>query len=316
MSLFWRLFLANAAILVVGTVLVVVYPGPLHAHRAGFDLAILLAAIVTMLIVNGLLLRRLLGPLERLAERMEAADVLRGGQRVPVEGAGEIATLERTFNRMLRRLEEERREAGAHSLKAQEAERERLARGLHDEVGQSMTAVLLQLKRLAANASPEQRAQLAQAQEVVRASLGDVRRLAQELRPELLDHLGLVSALAELANGFEKHTRVPVVQRLERDLPRLDPQSELVFYRVAQESLTNIARHAEANEVLLSLQSGKESVVLRVVDDGRGLDPEHVEGGGLRGIRERALIIGGAIAIKPGPTGGVEVRLEVPAGRG
>jgi two-component system, NarL family, sensor histidine kinase UhpB len=315
MSLFWRVFLANAAILVVGTVLVVVYPGPLHAHRAGFDLAILLIALVTMVIVNGLLLRRLLQPLQRLAERMEAADVLRGGQRVPVEGVGEIGRLELSFNRMLARLEEERREAGARALRAQEAERERLARGLHDEVGQSMTAVLLQLKRLTANASPEQRPQLAEAQEVTKTSLDDVRRLAQELRPELLDHLGLASALAELAGGFEKRSQVRVQRKLARDLPPLDAQSELVLYRVAQESLTNIARHAEASEVTLSLESGKESVVLRVVDDGKGLDPEHVEGGGLRGIRERALIIGGAAAIKPGPAGGVEVRLEVPAGR-
>jgi two-component system sensor histidine kinase UhpB len=313
MSLFWRVFLANAAILVVGTLLVVVYPGPLHAHRARVDLGILLIALVTMVIVNGLLLRRLFRPLQHLAERMEAADVLRGGQRIPVTSVGEIGILEQTFNKMLERLEEERREAGAHSLRAQEAERRRLARGLHDEVGQSMTAVLLQLKRLTATASPEQRTQLAEAQEVVKTSLADVRRLAQELRPELLDHLGLASALAELASGFEQRTHVHVERQLERDLPPLDPQSELVLYRVAQESLTNIARHAQAGEVLLSLENGKETVVLRVVDDGRGLDPEHVEGGGLRGIRERALIVGGAAAIKPGPKGGVEVRLEVPA---
>jgi two-component system sensor histidine kinase UhpB len=170
----------------------------------------------------------------------------------------------------------------------------------------------LQLKRLAANASPEQRGQLAEAQEVVKTSLDDVRRLAQELRPELLDHLGLASALTELASGFEQRTHVRVRRRLERDLPPLDPQAELVLYRVAQESLTNVARHAQAGEVLLSLERGKRSVVLRVVDDGQGFAPEQVEGGGLRGIRERALIVGGAVAIKPGPNGGVEVRLELP----
>ena len=99
-----------------------------------------------------------------------------------------------------------------------------------------MTAVLLHLKRLAANASPEQRTQLAEAQKVVKTSLDDVRRLAQELRPELLDHLGLASALAELASGFEQRTHVRVRRQFERDLPPLDPQAELVFYRVAQES--------------------------------------------------------------------------------
>jgi two-component system, NarL family, sensor histidine kinase UhpB len=315
MSLFWRVFLANAAILVVGTVALVFYPGHLHEHRALRDLVLLLVALVVMVIVNALLLRRLFEPLRRLAGRMEATDVLRGGQRLPVESIGEVGVLEQSFNDMLERLEAERKEAGARALRAQEAERQRLARGLHDEVGQSMTAVLLQLKRLAATATDEQQAQLAEAQEVVKASLDDVRRLAQELRPELLDHLGLASALSELASSFEQRTNVHVERRFERELPPLDPQSELVLYRVAQESLTNITRHAQASEVLLSLEGGNGSVVLRIVDNGRGFDPGHLEGGGLRGIRERALIIGGAAAIKPGPEGGVEVRLEAPIGR-
>lgn len=312
--MFWRVFAANAAILIVGTLVVVVYPGPLHEHRALFDVVVLLGALLVMLIVNGLLLRHLFRPLERLAERMEAADVLRGGQRLPVDSVGEIGALEQTFNRMLDRLEKERRDAGAHALQAQEEERRRLARGLHDEVGQSMTAVLLQLKRLAADASPEQRMQLAEAQKVVKTSLADVRRLAQELRPELLDHLGLASALEELASGFEQRTHVRVQRSLERDLPLLDQQAELVLYRVTQESLTNVARHAQASQVLLSLEHGQGSIVLRVIDNGKGFEPEHVEGGGLRGIRERALIVGGAVAIEPGPDGGVEVRLEVPIG--
>jgi two-component system sensor histidine kinase UhpB len=310
--MFWRVFAANAAVLIVGTLALVVYPGPLHEHRALFDLVVLLSGLLVMVVVNGLLLRHLFRPLRRLSERMEAADVLRGGQRLPVGSVGEIGALERTFNRMLDRLEKERRDAGVHALRAQEEERRRLARGLHDEVGQSMTAVLLQLKRLTTNANPEQRSQLAEAQEVVKTSLDDVRRLAQELRPELLDHLGLASALAELAGSFEKRAHVRVQRRLAPDLPPLDPQAELVLYRVAQESLTNIARHADATEVDISLDHGNNTAVLRVVDNGRGLPDKEPEGGGLRGIRERALIVGGAVAIMPGPEGGVEVRLEVP----
>ena len=266
-----------------------------------------------MLAVNGLLLWRLFRPLERLATQMETTDVLRGGQHIPVTSTGEIGTLERAFNTMIDRLEAERREAGARSLQGQEAERQRLARGLHDEVGQSMTAVLLQLKGLRVNATPEQLQKLDTAQEVVKTSLDDVRRLAQELRPELLDHLGLASALAELADGFERRTQVTVRRNLRPDVPPLDPSVELVVYRVAQESLTNIARHADATEVEISLDHGNNSVVLRIVDNGHGLADGQPEGGGLRGIRERALIVGGAVAIKPGPDGGVEIRLEVPA---
>ena len=314
MSLFWRVFAANAAILIAGLLILAFVPGPLHKHTGLIDFTALLIGLLIMLIVNGLLLRRLFLPLERLAEQMESADVLRGGQRLPVVSSGEIGRLERTFNTMLERLANERRDAGAYALRAQEAERQRLARGLHDEVGQSMTAVLLQLKRLQANASPEQRRQLDDAQEIVKTSLDDVRRLAQELRPEVLDHLGLASALETLANSFAQRTQLTVQKHLERDLPSLAPGAELVIYRIAQESLTNIARHAQASEVLLSLERGNGSVVLRVVDDGQGFRPEHVEGGGLRGIRERALIVGGAAAIKPGSHGGVEVRLEVPVG--
>jgi two-component system sensor histidine kinase UhpB len=314
MSLFWRVFAANAAVLIAGLLVLAVAPGGrLHDHAAVIDLSVLLAGLVAMLVVNGLLLHRLLGPLARLAERMETADLLRGGQRIPIASSGEIALLERAFNEMIERLEDERRAAGSYTLKAQEEERQRLARGLHDEVGQSMTAVLLQLKQLRATANPEQLVQLREAQEIVKRSLDDAHRLAQELRPELLDHLGLGSALAELAGGFEQRTQVLVRQQLERDLPPLDPNVELALYRIAQESLTNVARHAQASEVVFSLERGNGSVVLRVIDDGRGFQPGQVEGGGLRGIRERALIVGGAAAIKPGPNGGVEVRIEVPA---
>jgi len=271
--------------------------------------------LLVMLGVDALLVRRPIRPLERLAERMETADVLGGHERVPAISGGEIGTLERTFNAMMDRLETERREAGARELQGREEERRRLARGLHDEVGQSMTVVLLKLKSLAAGASPQQRALIAEAQEVVRTSLDDVRRLAHELRPEALDHLGLGSALANLASCFERDAHVHVEQRIRRDLPRLEPGVELVVYRVAQESLTNVARHADASEVLVSLEPRNGSVVLRVADNGRGLVPGTAQGGGLRGIREQALIAGGTVTVADRREGGVEVQLEVPAER-
>jgi two-component system sensor histidine kinase UhpB len=231
---------------------------------------------------------------------------------VPVDSPGEVGALESAFNTMIEGLEAERRQAGARALAAQEEERQRIARGLHDEVGQTMTGVLFQLKQLAQGAPSEQHAALAEAQQAVRASLEEVRRIAQELRPEVLDHLGLASALTNLSRSFSRRTGISVRRRLESDLPELDPEVELVLYRVAQESLTNVARHSEASDVLLSLERSNGSVVLRVVDDGRGFNGQPTEGGGLRGIRERALIVGGALAIKPSRGGGVEVRLEVP----
>jgi two-component system, NarL family, sensor histidine kinase UhpB len=312
MPLFWRVFFANAAILLAGILGLAFTPLRVSEHATLREIIDLLAGLALMIVVNWLILRPQFRPLERLAGRMEEADVLRGGQRVPIVSTGEVGALERAFNRMMERLETERREAGARALATQEEERQRIARGLHDEIGQTMTGVLLLLKRLAQEATPEQRVALSEAQAAVKVSLEDVRRTAQELRPEILDHLGLASALASLARTFSERTGVPVRRRLAADLPNLDPKVELVLYRVAQEALTNAARHSGASEVTLILQHDTDSVVLRLFDNGRGFDGGSDEGGGLRGIRERALIIGGAVAIKPAPDGGAEIRLQVP----
>jgi two-component system, NarL family, sensor histidine kinase UhpB len=311
MPLFWRVFFANAAILLAGILALAFTPLRVSEHATLREMIDLLAGLALMIVVNWLILRPQFRPLERLAGRMEEADVLRGGQRVPVDSTGEIGALERAFNRMMERLETERREAGARALATQEEERRRIARGLHDEIGQTMTGVLLLLKRLAQEATPPQRVALKEAQAAVKVSLEDVRRTAQELRPEILDHLGLASALASLARTFSERTGVPVRRQLAADLPNLDPKVELVLYRVAQEALTNAARHSGASEVTLTLEHDTDSVVLRLFDNGRGFDRRR-EGGGLRGIRERALIIGGAVAIKPAPSGGAEIRLQVP----
>ena len=129
----------------------------------------------------------------------------------------------------------------------------------------------------------------------------------------MLEHLGLVSALTELATNFGRVTGVHVDREFATSLPKLAPETELAVYRIAQESLTNIARHAEATRVTITLDSGNDRVVLRVTDNGRGFGAAPVEHGGLRSMRERALLVGGALAIKDAPEGGVEIRLEVPA---
>jgi two-component system sensor histidine kinase UhpB len=152
----------------------------------------------------------------------------------------------------------------------------------------------------------------------VRQALDEVRRIARELRPEMLEQLGLVSALTELSRKFADSSGVRVERRFSATLPPLSDDAELAVYRVAQESLTNIARHADASRVEIALEPGPNSVVLHVIDDGRGIaapDAFTLNGhGGLRGMRERALLVGGALAVKPSSEGGVEVRLEVPVG--
>jgi two-component system, NarL family, sensor histidine kinase UhpB len=305
LPLLWRVFAINAALLAIATLLLALTPVTVHARIAiveGVDLAV---ALLVMLAANFWLLRRTLRPIGRLVERMRKIDLLQPGQRIPEEGGMEVAELTRAFNEMLGRLEAERRESGQRALRAQEAERRRIASGLHDEVGQVLTGVLLRLDD-------------DETKEAVRQALDEVRRIARELRPEMLEQLGLVSALTELTRKFADSSGVRVERRFATDLPQLSDEVELAVYRVAQESLTNIARHADAKRVEIALQPGADSVVLRVADDGRGMptpDAFALNGhGGLRGMRERALLVGGALAVKQGREGGVEVRLEVPAG--
>jgi two-component system sensor histidine kinase UhpB len=310
LPLFWRVFAINAALLVVATLLLALTPVTIHAPIAlveGLDLAIGLAV---MLAANLLLLRPAFAPLDRLVQRMRTVDLLHPGQRLPEGGGVEVTELVRTFNEMLERLEAERRESGRRALAAQEAERLRIALGLHDEVGQVLTGVLLHLDSLV-GMQPD----VEETKQAVRQALEEVRRIAQELRPGILDQLGLVSALTELSTKFADLSGMVVERHFEAELPSLSAETELAIYRVAQESLTNVARHSGAGRVEVTLEKGVNSVVLRVADDGQGLDEaKSLNGhGGLRGMRERAVLAGGALAIRTRRGGGVEVRLEVPA---
>jgi two-component system, NarL family, sensor histidine kinase UhpB len=316
LSLLWRVFAINACMLVVATLVLLFAPVTIHAPIKLVEAIILVAALIVMVTANLLLLRTAFAPLEQLVEHMPTIDLLRPGQRF-VEGGGPyVSKLVRAFNEMLDRLEYERRESGRRALAAQEAERARIARGLHDEVGQVLTGVLLQLDSLGEPASPERRADVDETKQAVRQALEEVRRIARELRPEMLDHLGLVSSLTELASRFSQLSGVSVEKSFGSDLPDLEPDVELAIYRIAQESMTNIARHSNASRAQIALQRNARGVVLSVVDNGRGFqsDPPVNGHGGLRGMQERAMHVGGVLTLTSHDRGGAEVRLEIPTG--
>lgn len=314
MSLFWRIFALNALVLATATALLLWAPVTVSVPVVLTEAVILVAGLVVMLVANAALLRIGLAPLDRLTRLMATVDLLRPGQRLPEGGRGETAELIRTFNAMLERLEHERASSSARALFAQEAERRRIAQELHDEVGQSMTAILLALERVADEAQEPLRGELRQAQEITRGSLDEVRRLVRRLRPGVLEDLGLVSALTSLTSDFATHVGLRVVRRFEAGLPVLDQQTELVLYRVAQEALTNAARHAEASRVEVGLHHTEEAVVLSVADDGRGTGAAP-EGAGMRGMRERALLIGATLDVISQPQAGTTLRLTVPLPR-
>jgi two-component system sensor histidine kinase UhpB len=310
LPLYWRIFTLNAALLTAIAVLLIVTPVTISAPIALTEALVVVVALTVTIAVDALLLRRAFGPLGRVAERMEMVDLLRPGQRLQAIRDDDVG-LVTAFNRMVDRLERERQESGQRLLAAQETERAGIVRSLHDEVGQVLTAVLLQLNSIA-GVAPEHRAELDEARGAVRRALDRVRRISSDLRPEMLEHLGLVSALTELSSSFARVTGVGVERSFDPALPRFAPEVELALYRIAQESLTNVARHANASRVTVSLERGQDSIVFRVADDGCGLGAAPMEHGGLRSMRERALLIAGALAVEPAPSGGVEVRLEVP----
>ncbi|MFJ2891131.1 HAMP domain-containing sensor histidine kinase [Streptomyces sp. NPDC087305] len=314
MSLFWRIFALNAVVLGSATALLLWAPVTVSVPVVLTEAVILVAGLVVMLVANAAMLRIGLAPLDRLTRLMTTVDLLRPGQRLPAQGHGETAELIRGFNAMIERLERERATSNARVLTAQEVERRRIAQELHDEVGQTMTAVLLALERAAVEAEEPLRGELRQVQEITRGSLDEVRRLVRRLRPGVLEDLGLVSALTSLTTEFSTHAGLRVVRGLCSGLPELDQQTELVLYRVAQEALTNAARHAEADQVEVSLRHADETVVLAVVDDGRGTGVAR-EGAGIRGMRERALLIGATLDVTSQSKAGTRIRLTVPVPR-
>ncbi|WP_204357661.1 MULTISPECIES: HAMP domain-containing sensor histidine kinase [unclassified Streptomyces] len=309
MSMYWRIFLLNAGVLALAVALLL---GPVTVSTPVLfgEALVLLGGLAAMLVINAVLLRVGLAPLARLNRAMATADLLKPGTRPPVTGGGEVAELTRTFNAMLDRLEAERATSSGRVLTALEAERKRIAQELHDEIGQTLTAVLLQLKHAADRAPEPVRADLHQAQETTRASLDEIRRIARRLRPGVLEELGLHSALRSLAGEFTT-PRLGVTAHITPGLPQLDPATELVLYRVAQEGLTNAARHSGATRVEVHLRPlSRGGVGLLVRDNGQGLGDAH-EGAGIQGMRERALLIGAELLFGASPHGGTQVRLEI-----
>ena len=316
-SLFWRLFLPNATVLMVAWAVLTFSPAALHSPTvAPLEFAAGFAGLLFIFLANAIVLRRELAPIERLRDLMRTANPLRPGRRLPTVGdSAEVVELTEGFNAMLERLERERRTSSSRALEAQEAERLRLARDLHDEIGQRMTALLLELEGAARDAGPELAPAIESARESARTTLEELRRVARQLRPEALDDLGLRSALTNLCDRLGTRSRVECVRRIEADLPALTADEELAIYRVAQEALTNAIRHAGASRVELRLARADGGLVLAVTDDGEWVSGE--EGAGRTGMRERALMIGAQFEAGPagegeGGSGGSTVRMQLP----
>jgi two-component system, NarL family, sensor histidine kinase UhpB len=313
--LLWLVFTANCLVFLVALLLLAFSPITIDASIQIDQFALLLVGFIVLVALNLLMLRRVLSPLAHLTDVMTSVDPDRPGRRLsgvsPRSAEGQA--LAAAFNAMLDRLERARHEAARTALAAQEAERLRVARELHDEIGQTLTAITLQAERAAEGDPTAAPAEFARVADAVRDSLDEVRRIARELRPEALDDLGLVNALIALCTRLNAQGGPVVKRELQGALPPLSADVELVIYRIAQEGLTNAVRHSKARSVTVSLKADAELLTLRVADDGRGMPSELPDGtAGIAGMRERALLVGGRLSIKSSPGAGTEVRLSIP----
>lgn len=315
-SLFARVAGINALVLVAAVVvtIIVLAPHKISSFELDQEAAVLLASLVAVIAVNLYLLRRVTQPLRLLTVLARRVDLTGASERMPAaELTSEAGELALTFNEMLDRLQAERRDATGRVLAGQEAERLRIAQELHDQIGQELTAVLLLLSRLEARVPESLRGDVSELQEDVRSSLEDVRRIAVELRPEALDDLGLVSALAVLGQRLGERSGLEVAESVQPRLPQLAPEVELVVYRVAQEALTNVARHSGCDRAELALRTDDGHLLLTITDHGQGLSAGQPPGTGIRGMRERASLIGASVQIADNaPASGCTVSLEVP----
>jgi two-component system sensor histidine kinase UhpB len=318
-NLLTQVLVANLMLIVVAVVVTGIAGNPSLnlAARPGLALILALAVGLTIL-VNVIMLQRRFRPLERLVDEMERADLSRPGAnlRSPADGQvgpEEVARLERAFRRMLERLEAERRRTSHAALNAQEEERARVARDLHDEVNQSLTALLLRLEAARVKAPVELAHELAETKALANQAMEELLMLARQLRPTALDDLGLKAALAGHVSELGRQGRIGASFEAQGDFSALPADVQLVVYRVAQEALSNAAQHSGAGHVSVRLGREGDRVELTVSDDGSGFTFDQAARGlGIAGMRERALLVGGAVVVESRPEVGTRVTLTVP----
>jgi two-component system sensor histidine kinase UhpB len=315
-DLLTQVLLVNLLLVVVAVVTAVIAANA-NAELLDTQSGIVLGLAVALTIVfNVLLIQRRFQPLEQLVDQMERADLSRPGANLSEgdepPGPEEVVRLHQAFARMLERLEAERRRASSAALTAQERERTRVARDLHDEVNQSLTGLLLRLEATREKAPPELAAELAEIRAVANQAMQELLDLARQLRPTALDDLGLAPALAGNVRELSRQG-VDAEFEAEGALGALPEDVQLVIYRVAQEALNNAGRHSEAEHVHVTVRREPGRAELTVRDDGRGFTfDETGRGLGIGGMRERALLVGGEFQIESRPGIGTRVRLIVP----
>jgi two-component system sensor histidine kinase UhpB len=336
LPIFYKILIANSLVVVVGA-MGGTWLTRLLSAPSNFTLLTLLscAGIALSILVNFFILKGLLRPLSSLQETVERAYQGNAQVRASLEGLSDpdLNRLAAALNTILDRLEaytrtvetyrQQLRALSGRVITAQEEERRRIARELHDETSQALTTLIINLSLAEKNLPPE----LAETREALRATrrlasqtLEDVRKLVYNLRPTALDDLGLVPALRWYARNHLDKIGVQVRLEAKGCTERLSPQVETTIFRIAQEAINNIAKHAQARNARLSLGMKDSRITLMVEDDGRGFDVDEVLCSteerrlGLFGIEERVALLGGTFHIESQPGHGTRLSVQVPLG--
>lgn len=277
---------------------------------------LLAMAMIVILLVNFSMLRRRFDPLERLIAEVEAIDPAHPAGLDSAGAPEEVERLAASFRRLIGRIEAERDRSGRLVLRAQEAERKRIARDLHDEANQALAAITIRLEALAQGAPPDLAAELSATKRLAGQAMQELLGLARQLRPAALDDHGLVPALGTQVRRFREGTGIEARLRAEGELHELGDDRQIAIYRVAQEALHNVARHSGADVVDVALTAHGDTVELSVADDGRGFARNGSHGLGLDGMAERARLVGGELEVASAPGEGTRVTLRVPGSGG
>lgn len=330
LSLFEKVILVNTIMLLIEAVAGLwVTSHNLEVHHYLIDTGFIVLATLITLLTNIILLRVSFRPLFGLLSTMREVSTGATQARAQITTTdSEIGALAQSFNNMLDRLEALRREQTMLILQAQEDERRRLALELHDETGQNLTALLIHAEILSQSIQmlPETglptdtrqhlEAGLAQLTQLAQHTLENIRVLAQQLRPSVLDDLGLLAAFRWLVEDSRQHLHLTIdlsVEGMTGAKHLLPPAYETALFRIAQESLTNIARHAHTQHASIKLKRDKSQISLRIHDDGCGYTPtkQHA-GSGQIGMRERATQLKGTLTIQSQPAEGTTVQVMLP----
>jgi signal transduction histidine kinase len=318
------------------------FAGDLRSTLLFFGGTLIAGVLTVNLLINRLVVSRLI----RFAQAVKTFGEGDSSQRIARKGGDEIAKLAETFNQMaqglqdkagleqqvskqadeLRQLSEERGHLLEKTITAQEEERKRIARELHDEWAQTLAALTVNLDQ-ASKALPDEMAwhkeQLNRTHTVTVDALKALRQLILDLRPAVLDDLGLVPAIRWYAEIHLEANGMAVDFHTSGSQQRLSPGIETALFRITQEAINNIEKHAHAQETAICLELQADQVSLSIQDDGQGFDVEQVLRGegktcglGLLGMRERATLLGGSLRIDSGPGHGTRIRVEVPVDRG